>query len=156
MRKKRSRRPIQAPIAVFPPNKSAGLSARSCVTSQVHELFLRAIFAPAGHRPNVSTFSQAPSASRSRHRLPSFLLMKYGSSGCNAKGGANTNNHRSTNTRSFFFAPAAILNEFEQRFDSAQAQIHPHPEPNSSPPSPGPYSLDIENKNRNSLRDVGP
>jgi len=29
---------------------SAGLSARSCITSQVHEAFLRAIFAPAGHR----------------------------------------------------------------------------------------------------------
>jgi hypothetical protein len=42
----RSRRPIQAPIGVFPPNKSAGLSARSCVTSQVHEAFLRAIFMP--------------------------------------------------------------------------------------------------------------
>ena len=47
------RRPIQAPSGVFPPNKSAGLSARSCVTSQVHEAFLRAIFAPAGHRINV-------------------------------------------------------------------------------------------------------
>jgi len=43
----RSRRPIRAPIGVFPPNKSAGLSARSCViTSQVHEAFLRAIFMP--------------------------------------------------------------------------------------------------------------
>ena len=39
-----SRRPYQAPSGVFPPNKSAGLSARSCVTSQVHEAFLRAIF----------------------------------------------------------------------------------------------------------------
>ena len=45
--------PIQAPTGVFPPNESAGLSARSCVTSQVHEAFLRAIFAPAGHRLNV-------------------------------------------------------------------------------------------------------
>ena len=44
----RSRRPIQAPTGVFPPNESAGLSARSCVTSQVHEAILWAIFAP-GH-----------------------------------------------------------------------------------------------------------
>jgi len=43
----RPRRPIQAPTGVFPPNKSAGLSARSCVTSQVHEAFLRAIFCPS-------------------------------------------------------------------------------------------------------------
>ena len=33
--------PIRALIGVFPPNKSAELSARSCVTSQVHEGFLR-------------------------------------------------------------------------------------------------------------------
>ena len=38
-----------APAGVFPPNNSAGLSARSCITSQDHEAFLRAIFAPAGH-----------------------------------------------------------------------------------------------------------
>jgi len=48
-----SRRPIQAPTGVFPPNESAGLSARSCVTSHVHEALLQAIFAPAGHRLNV-------------------------------------------------------------------------------------------------------
>jgi len=38
--------PIQAPTVVFPPNKSAGLSARLCVTSQVCEEFLWAIFLP--------------------------------------------------------------------------------------------------------------
>ena len=38
------------PNGAFPPNKSAGLSARSCVTSQVHEAILWAIFAPAGHK----------------------------------------------------------------------------------------------------------
>ena len=42
-----SRRPIRAPTGVFPPNKSAGLSARSCVTSQVHEASLKAIFGPS-------------------------------------------------------------------------------------------------------------
>ena len=45
---------MRAPTAtgVFPPNMSAGLSARSrsCVTSQVSEAILRAIFAPGGHR----------------------------------------------------------------------------------------------------------
>ena len=43
-----------APTGAFPPNKSAGLSARSCVTSLAHEAILWAIFfAPAGHRLNV-------------------------------------------------------------------------------------------------------
>ena len=55
-----SRRPIQAPTGVFPPNKPAGLSSRSCVTSQVHEAFPRAIFAPAGHRLNVFLRRRAP------------------------------------------------------------------------------------------------
>jgi len=36
------------------------LSSRSCVTSQVHEAFLRAIFAPAGHRLNVFLRRRAP------------------------------------------------------------------------------------------------
>ena len=43
----RFRRPIQAPTGVFPGRWSAGLSARSCVTSQIHETFLRAIFCPS-------------------------------------------------------------------------------------------------------------
>ena len=92
-----SRRPIQAPTDIFPPNESAGLSARSCVTSQVHEAILRAIFCPS--RASSQYFSQAPSASRSQHRLSCFLLTKYGSRGCNAVGCANTNGHRPTNTR---------------------------------------------------------
>ena len=138
-----SRRPIQAPTGVFPPNKPAGLSARSCVTSQVHEAFLRAIFCPS--RASSQCFSQASGASRSQHRLSSFLLTKYGSHGCNAVGCANTNGHRTTNTRSSFSAPEAVLNEVEQSFDCVQAQthmypslvffFHPHLEPNSSPPS---------------------
>ena len=37
---------MKAPTGAFPPNKSAGLSARSCVTSQVHEAILWAIFLP--------------------------------------------------------------------------------------------------------------
>jgi len=41
-----SRRPIQAPTGVFPPNESAGLSARSCVTSQVHEGISPGFFLP--------------------------------------------------------------------------------------------------------------
>jgi len=36
-----------APTGAFPPNKSARLSARSCVTSQVHEAILWAIFSLA-------------------------------------------------------------------------------------------------------------
>ena len=89
-------------------------------------------------------FSQAPGASRSQHRLSSFLLTKYGPHGCIALGCTNTNGHRPTNTRSCFSAPEAVLNEVEQRFDCVQAQTHmypslvggfrPHPEPNSSPP----------------------
>jgi len=115
-----SRKPIQAPTGVFPPNKSAGLSARSCVTSQVHEAFLRAIFCPSRSQP-------APGASRSQHRLSSFLLTKYGSRSCYAVGCANTNGHRPSNTRSCFSAPVAVLNEVEQRFDCVQAQTHMYP-----------------------------
>jgi len=44
---------MQATTGAFPPNKLAGLSARSCFTSQVHEAFLRAIFDPEGHRLDV-------------------------------------------------------------------------------------------------------
>ena len=33
----RSRRPMKAPTGAFPPNKSAGLSARSCVTFHIPE-----------------------------------------------------------------------------------------------------------------------
>ena len=111
-----SRRPIQAPSGVFPPSKSAGLSARSCVTSQAHEAFLRAIYCPS--RASSQCYSQAPGASRTQHRLSSFLLTKSGSHGCNAVGCANTNGHRPTNTRSSFSAPEAVLNEVEQRFDT--------------------------------------
>jgi len=82
-------------------------------------------FAPAGHRLNV--FSQAPGASRSQHRLSSFLLTKYGSRGRNAVGFANPNDHRPTNTRNCFSAPEAVLNEVEQRFDCVQAQTHMYP-----------------------------
>ena len=56
----RSRRPMKAPTGAFPPNKSAGLSARSCVTFQVHEAILWAIFAPAGHRFSVFLRRRAP------------------------------------------------------------------------------------------------
>ena len=63
------------PAGVFPPNKSAGLSARSCVTSQVHEAFLRAIFCP--NRASSQCFSQASGASRCYARAPSsFLFMQ--------------------------------------------------------------------------------
>jgi len=50
---------MKAPTGAFPPNKSAGLSACSCVTSQVHEAILWAIFAPEGHRLNVFLRCQA-------------------------------------------------------------------------------------------------
>jgi len=107
------------------------------------------LFLPS--RASSQCFSQAPGASRSQHRLSSFLLTKYGLRGCNAVGCANTNEHRPTNTRNSFSAPEAVLSEVEQRFDCVQAQTHmypslvggfyPHPEPNSSPPSPKSYPL---------------
>ena len=102
-------------------------------------------------RASSQCFSQASGASRSQHRLSSFLLTKDGSRGCNAVGCANTNEHRPTNTRNSFSAPEAVLSEVEQRFDCVQAQTHmypssvggfrPHHEPNSSPPSPKSYPL---------------
>ena len=133
----------------LPPKNSAGLSARSCITSQVREAFLRVIFCPS--RASPQCFSKASGASRSQHRLSSFLLMQYGSRGCSAVGCANTNDHRPTNTRSCFSAPEAVLNEVEQRIDCVQAQTHMYPglaggfhsrpEPNSSPPNPKSYPL---------------
>ena len=106
---------MKARPGTFPPNKSAGLSARSCVTSQVHEAILWAIFfCPS--RASSLYFSKAPNASRSQNRQSSFLLTKCGSRGCNAAGCANTNGHRPTNTRSSFSAPEAVLSEVEQRF----------------------------------------
>jgi len=48
-------------------------------------------------RASSQCFSQASGASRSQHRLSSFLLTKYGSRSCNAVGCANTNCHRPTN-----------------------------------------------------------
>ena len=115
----RSRRRIRTPTGAFPPNKSAGLKARSCVTSQVHEAYLWAIFCPSRESPQ--RFSQAPGSSRSQLRLSSFMLTKYGSLGC------HTNEHRPTNTRSCFFAPVAALNDVEQRFNCVQAQTHMYP-----------------------------
>ena len=126
--KNRSRRPIKAPTGAFPPNKSARLNARSCVTSQVHEStkqFSGLFFAPSW--ASSQCFSQASGASRSQHRLSSFLLTKYGSRSCNAVGCANTNEHRPTNTRSCFSAPEAVLSEVEQKFDCVQAQTHMYP-----------------------------
>ena len=70
---------------------------------------------------------QTPDASRSQHRLSSFLLAKYGPHGCNAVGSANTNGHRPTNTRSSFSAPEAVLNEVKQRFGGVQPQTHMYP-----------------------------
>jgi len=78
-------------------------------------------------RASSQRFSQASGASRSQHRLSSFLLTKDGSRGCNAVGCANTNEHRPTNTRNSFSAPEAVLSEVEQRFDCVQAQTHMYP-----------------------------
>ena len=50
-------------------------SARSCVTSQVHEAILWAIFAPAGHRLNVFLRRRAPADL-------SIACPKNGSRGC--------------------------------------------------------------------------
>ena len=54
----RSRRPIKAPTGAFPPNKSAGLSARSCVTFQVHEAILWAIFLPQQNKKRKVTSAE--------------------------------------------------------------------------------------------------
>ena len=78
-------------------------------------------------RASSQCFSQASGASRSQHRLSSFLLTKDGSRGCNAVGCANTNEHRPTNTRNSFSAPEAVLSEVEQRFGCVQAQTHMYP-----------------------------
>jgi len=79
-------------------------------------------------RESSQYFSQASGASRSQHRLFSFLLMQYGSLSCIAVVGcANTDVHRPTNTRSSFSAPEAVLNEVEQRFDCVQAQTQMYP-----------------------------
>jgi len=51
---------MKAPTGAFPPNKSVGLSARSCVKFQVNEAILWAIFAPEGHRFNVFLRRRAP------------------------------------------------------------------------------------------------
>ena len=71
----RSRRPLQAPTGVFPPNQPAGLSARLRVTSQVHEANYRAIrLKKTSHRHNA--ISQASIASRSLHHPLSFVPTK--------------------------------------------------------------------------------
>jgi hypothetical protein len=78
-------------------------------------------------RASSQCFSQASGASRSQHRLSSFLLTKDAPRGCNAVGCANTNEHRPMNTRNSFSAPEAVLSEVEQRFDCVQAQTHMYP-----------------------------
>jgi len=69
----------KARSGVFPPNKSAGSECPMCFTSQVHKAFLRAIFRPS--RAPAQCSCQAAGASRSQHRLSSFLLhmANYGS-----------------------------------------------------------------------------
>ena len=135
-----SRRPFQAPTGVFPPNKPAGLSSRSCVTSQVHEALLRAIFAPAGHR--LSGVGRQPISASPVLFLANEVWITWLICCCLY----DTNCHRPTNTRSFFSAPVAVFNEVKQRSDCVQAQshiggFHSHPEPNSSPPSRESYPL---------------
>ena len=90
-------------------SKQVGVSEYSFVCHVPGTRGISPGYAPAGHRLNVFL--------RRRHRLSSFLLLKDGSRGCNAVGCANTNNHRPTNTRSFFSAPEAALNEVERIFD---------------------------------------
>ena len=48
--------------SVFPPIKSAGSECPLRFTSQVHEAFLRAIFAPEGHRLNFLVRRRTPAA----------------------------------------------------------------------------------------------
>ena len=148
-----SRRPIQAPTGVFPPNESAGLSARSCVTSLVHEAFLRAIFCPS--RASSPCFSQAPGASRSQHRLSSFLLMNYGSHGCNAVESVRTRiitglltpGVASPLQKQYLTRSNKDSIVFRPRLKCIRVRcvcvggVHSHPEPDSSPPILKSYPL---------------
>ena len=66
-----SRRPIKAPAGVFPPNESAGLSARSCVTSQVQlELELELIQTQMAQKPmlRAEVYAHAMRASQNRKK----------------------------------------------------------------------------------------
>jgi hypothetical protein len=77
MRKQiRSRRPIKTATRTFPPNKPVEPSPRSCVTSQVHETFLRAIFCP--NRASTQCFSQAPGAGRQPISASPVLFLANG------------------------------------------------------------------------------
>ena len=138
----RSRRPIKAPTGVFPPNKSAGLSARSCITSHAHEAFLRAIFAPARHRLNVFPRLRAPADLSTQYRLSSLLLTTCGSRSCNAAwkheySKAYKHQELLLSSRSctseFDCVQTHLLSEFEGGVLTAG------PEPNSSPRNPRSY-----------------
>jgi hypothetical protein len=59
-----------APFLNFPPNKSAGLSARSCVTFQVHEAILWAIIRTRMAMPRT------PSACNTGLQVPSTELFE--------------------------------------------------------------------------------
>ena len=144
----RSRRPMKAPTGAFPPNKSAGLSARSYVTFRSTRQF-SGLFLP--QQGIVSMFFSGVGRQPISASPVLFLANEGWIRGCNAVGCANTNEHRPTNTRNSFSIPEAVISEVEQRFDCVQAQthmfpslvggFHPHPEPNSSPPSPKSYPL---------------
>ena len=66
---------------VFPPNKSAGSECQMCFTSQVHKAFLRAIFAPVGHRLTVLVRRRAPATLSIACPLSCCIwpIMDYGS-----------------------------------------------------------------------------
>ena len=72
-------------------------------------------------RASFQCFSQASGASRSQHRLSSFLLTKDGSRGCNAVGCANTNEHR---LQKFTFPPNAYRRKTVPWFTSRKSMFH--------------------------------
>jgi hypothetical protein len=130
---------MKAPTGAFPPNKSQ--------VGGTESLFVCHVPGPRGNslgyfcpsRAPSRCFSQAPGASRSQHRLFSFLRTKYGHVASMLKAvRTNGHGHRPTNTgmllrsRSLrtpecFSAPEAALSEVEQRFDRVQARTHMYP-----------------------------
>ena len=109
-----------APTGAFPPNESAGLSARSCVTSQVHEALFWAI-GPAGHRLNVFLRRRAPADLSIACLLSCLRSMGHVAAMLQA---VQTRMFTGLRTPGCFSAPEAVLSEVEQRSDFVQAQTH--------------------------------
>ena len=77
-------------------------------------------FCPRRASSQYLSQAPAPGASRSQHRLSSFLPMKNCSRSYCATGCVNTNFHRPTSTRN----QELLLSEVEERIGRVQAQTH--------------------------------